>query len=204
MVDLGHGCHPEQVEDPVQGHGLLWPASATSWPTPMKTTPTVPNTTLIKTRNIGEAEIYGLELSLNQPLSEHFLFFAAATLNHSRIVEDQTNPDNEGNQLRNSPDYWGSVGLRYSNPEIINGEILFRYSGDRYYTDNNEDLPYYHMEAYQTVDAKVWRDWKLTENWTLNTTLSAVNIFDEEYATEIVYVNPGFYAEAMVGVRYTW
>ncbi len=166
--------------------------------------PTVPNTTLIKTRNIGEAEIYGLELSLNQPLSEHFLFFAAATLNHSRIVEDQTNPDNEGNQLRNSPDYWGSVGLRYSNPEIVNGEILFRYSGDRYYTDNNEDLPYYHMEAYQTVDAKIWRDWKLSDHWTLNTTLSAVNIFDQEYATEIVYVNPGFYGEAMVGVRYTW
>ena len=36
----------------------------------------------------------------------------------------------------------------------------------------------------------------------LNTSLSAVNIFDDQYATEIVYVNPGRYVEFMVGLRY--
>lgn len=78
--------------------------------------PTLPKTTLIRTRNMGEAEIYGLELLLKQPLTEHLSFTGSLTLNHSRITEDQVNPANEGNQLRNSPDYWGSLGLRYIGP----------------------------------------------------------------------------------------
>lgn len=164
--------------------------------------PTIANTTLIQTRNIGKARIYGLELYLKQPLTRHLAFTGALTLNRSRITEDKTNPANEGNQLRNTPDYWGSLGLRYLNRKLFNWELLFRFSGDRYYTDNNEDLPYFHMEAYQTVDAKIWRDWRIAKDWVLTTSLSAVNILDEEYATEIVYVNPGLYLETMVGVRY--
>ncbi|MCI5131047.1 MAG: TonB-dependent receptor, partial [Candidatus Electrothrix sp. EH2] len=105
--------------------------------------PSVANTTLVKTRNIGEAEIYGLELSLTQPITQHLFFTGALTLNHSRITEDQVNPDNVGNQLRNSPDSWGSLGLRYTRSDLINGELLFRFSGSRYYDDNNEDLPYF-------------------------------------------------------------
>lgn len=164
--------------------------------------PTEPNTTLVKTRNIGEAEIYGVEFYLRQPITERLSFTGALTLNHSRITEDLVNPANEDNQLRNAPDYWGSLGLRYSHPELINGEILFRFSDDRYYDDNNEDLPYYHMASYETVDVKLWRDWRIAEKWLLQTAFSAVNLFDEEYATEIVYVNPGLHIEAMMGVRY--
>ena len=166
--------------------------------------PTEPNTTLVKTRNIGEAEIYGIELYLSQPLTPKLKFTASLTLNHSRITEDTVQPENVDNQLRNAPDYWGSIGLRYTDPELINGEALFRFSDDRYYDDNNENLPFFHMKAYETFDVKLWRDWKLDNNWTLTTMLSGVNLFDEDYETEIVYVNPGRYLEAMVGVRYAF
>lgn len=166
--------------------------------------PSVANTTLVRTRNIGEAEIYGIEFYFRQPLTQRLNLTCALTLNHSRITEDLVNPANEGNQLRNSPDYWGSIGLRYTRPEWVNGELLVRFSDDRYYDDNNEDLPYFHMEAYETVDLKFWRDWKLAENWLLRTQLSAVNLFDEKYATEIVYVNPGLHVEANLGIRYTF
>ena len=164
--------------------------------------PTVPDTTIIKSRNIGKAEIYGLELYLKQPITKHLSFTGSFTLNHSEITEDQTNPDNVGNQLRNAPDYYGSLGLRYINPELFNWEILFRFSDDRYYDDNNEDLPYFHMDAYQTVDLKVWRDWRLSKDWVLTTAVSAVNLLDDDYATEIVYVNPGLYVEGSVGLRF--
>ena len=166
--------------------------------------PTVPDTTVVETRNIGEAEIYGLELGLEQPLTRHLSLSSALTLNHSRITEDQVNPDNVGNQLRNSPDYWGSVGLRYINNDLFSWEVLFRFSDDRYYDDNNVDLPYYHMEAYETVDVRLWRTWELGSDWELLTSLSAVNLFDEEYATEIVYVNPGLYVQGTVGLRYRY
>lgn len=166
--------------------------------------PTEPNTTVIITRNIGEAEIYGLELGLEQPLTEHLALSSALTLNHSRITEDQVNPDNVGNQLRNAPDYWGSVGLRYLNNDLFSWELLLRFSDDRYYDDNNEELPYFHMEAYETVDLKLWRSWELGTDWELLTSLSAVNLLDEEYATEIVYVNPGLYVQGTVGIRYRY
>lgn len=164
--------------------------------------PTEPETTLVKTRNIGEAEIYGLEFYVKQPIGEHLCFTGSLTLNHSEITKDNTNPDNEGNQLRNAPDYWGSLGLRYTRPEWVNGEILYRFSDDRYYDDNNEDLPYFHMKAYETLDIKLWRDWRLSRKWLLQTALSCVNITDEEYATEIVYVNSGRHVEATMGFRY--
>lgn len=166
--------------------------------------PTVPDTTVIMTRNIGSAEIYGLELGLEQPLTEHLSLSSALTLNHSRITEDQVKPDNVGNQLRNAPDYWGSVGLRYLNNDLFSWEILFRFSDDRYYDDNNEDLPYFRMEAYETVDLKLWRTWELGTDWELLTSLSAVNLFDDQYATEIVYVNPGLYVQGTIGLRYRY
>ncbi|WP_161626820.1 TonB-dependent receptor [Desulfospira joergensenii] len=162
------------------------------------------STTLIKTRNIGEAEINGVELYLKQPITRHLAFTGSLTLNDSEITKDDTNPANVGNELRNSPDYFGSLGLRYQNPELFNWEVLFRFSDDRYYDDNNEDLPYFHMEAYETLDIKVWKDWALSEKTTLHTQVSAVNLLDEEYATEIVYVNPGRYVECMMGVRYAF
>lgn len=162
------------------------------------------STTLVKTRNIGEAEINGVELYLKQPITRHLAFTGSLTLNNSEITKDETDSANVGNQLRNSPDYFGSLGLRYLNPKLFNWEILFRFSDDRYYTDNNEDLPYFHMKAYETLDIKVWREWALSEKVTLHTQISAVNLLDEEYATEIVYVNPGRYVECMTGIRYAF
>lgn len=160
--------------------------------------PDVEGGSIIRTENLGKARIYGLELQLNQPLGEHLSFFGALTLNRSRIKDD---PGKDGNQLRNAPDYWGSLGLRYLNAGLFNAEMLFRFSDARYYDDLNTDLPYFHMKAYQTVDAKIWREWPLSSDLALTTSLSAVNIFDNDYATEIVYVNPGRYLEASVGVR---
>lgn len=153
---------------------------------------------ITRTRNLGGAEIYGLELSLKQPLTDHLSFTGALTLNHSRIEDD---PAKDGNQLRNAPDYWGSLGLAYLNPDLVSGEILFRFSDDRYYDDSNTDLPYFHMKAYETLDVKVWRDWKITSGLTLTTALSAVNLTDEEYATEICYVNPGRYIQGTLALK---
>ena len=155
--------------------------------------------TIIRTGNLGGADIYGMELGFSQALPARFSMTGALTLNRSRITGEG---ENKGNQLRNAPDYWGSLGLQYRNPYLFNAEILFRFSGDRFYDDANTDLPYFHMKAYETVDAKVWREWRLSEAWRLTTTVSAVNITDKEYATEICYMNPGLYVEGKVGVHY--
>lgn len=152
--------------------------------------PAVSGGTIIRTQNLGRAEIYGIEFLLRQRLTKELSLFGALTLNHSRLLDSEANT---GHQLRNAPDYWGSLGLRFLKPEWVNAELLFRFSADRYYDDENTDLPYFHMEAYQTVDLKFWRDFKLSDKWVLKASLSGINLFDKKYATEIVYVNPGRY-----------
>jgi len=161
--------------------------------------PKVTGGTIIRSLNLGTAEIYGLELSLQQKITQELGFFGSLTLNRSRLKDSGVNT---GNQLRNAPDYWGSLGLRYLNKDWINGELVFRFSDDRYYDDENTNLPYFHMDAYQTLDLKLWRDWKLSDRWILKTALSGVNLFNQQYATEIVYVNPGFYVQADVRLTY--
>jgi outer membrane cobalamin receptor len=117
--------------------------------------PDVPGGTIIRTQNLGKAEIAGVELMLQQRLTKYLSLFGALTLNRSKLKDSGANTDN---QLRNAPDYWGSLGLRYLNPALVNAQVVLRFSDDRYYDDENTDLPYFHMGAYETVDAKVWKD----------------------------------------------
>jgi iron complex outermembrane receptor protein len=161
--------------------------------------PAVPGGSIVRTRNLGGAEIYGVETSLKQRIIDKLWFMGSLTLNHSEIIDD---PVNGGHQLRNAPDYWGSLGLRYLNPDIVNADLLFRFSDDRYYDDENTELPFFHMRSYETLDLRVWRDWRLADKWIMTTSISGVNLFDKYYETEIVYVNPGRYIEGMVGFRY--
>lgn len=161
--------------------------------------PTQSGVSIIRTENLGGAEIYGVEIGIDQYLTRNFSIAASLTLNHSEIVDD---PLKEGNQLRNAPDYWGSIVLKYKNPEIFNGRIALRYSDDRYYDDENTELPYYHMRDYAVVDAKIWKDWRIMKNGTLTVSLSGENIFDKEYETEIVYMHPGASFMANIGFKY--
>ncbi len=163
--------------------------------------PNLQGGTIIRSLNLGKAEIYGVEFGLSQPITQELSLFGALTLNRSRLKDSGPNT---GNQLRNAPDYWGSVGLRYINREWFNAQATVRFSDDRYYDDDNTDLPYFHMESYVTLDAKVWRDWKITKNWTLTTALSGNNLFDKDYATEIVYVHPGRTFQADVFLKYSF
>ncbi len=161
--------------------------------------PEVSGGTIIRSQNLGTAEIYGLELGLQQKLTDTLGLFAALTLNHSRLKDSGANTDH---QLRNAPDYWGSLGLRYLNPDLVNAQATLRISDSRYYDDENTELPYFHMEAYQTVDAKIWRDWRLSDKWILTTGLSGTNLFNQEYASEIVYVDPGLCVQADINLKY--
>ncbi len=163
--------------------------------------PLVPGGSIIRTQNLGGAEIYGVETLLAQRIVDNLYFRGSLTLNRSRIEDTNVN---DGNKLRNAPDYHGSVGLQYLNPQLFNADLRVRFSGERYYDDENTNLPYFKMNAYETVDAKIWRDWPLDRNWILTTSLSAINLLDKEYELELNYVAPGLYLEAGIGLRYVF
>jgi iron complex outermembrane recepter protein len=160
--------------------------------------PNVAGGTIIRSLNLGKARIYGVEVLAEQRLAEGLTLTGSLTLNHSRLRDSGTNT---GHQLRNAPDSFGSVSLSYARPALVNAQATLRFSDDRYYDDDNTDLPYFHMEAYQTVDLKIWRSWQVSKKLSVTTALSGINLFDEQYATEIVYVHPGRTLQADVTVR---
>jgi iron complex outermembrane recepter protein len=164
-----------------------------------------PGITIIRTRNVGEADIYGAEFLLTQRITSELSAFASLTLNHSEIVSDPvtgTNVSNEGHQVTNAPDYFGSIGLRYLNPKLVNASATLRFSDSRYYDSENTQLPFYYMNAYESFDIKIWREWDLTKEVRLITAFSAENLFGRDYQTEFIYVAPGRNFSGTVGVKY--
>lgn len=161
--------------------------------------PHVPGGAVIRSLNLGKTEIQGVEFQLDQRLTDKLAVFGALTLNRSRIKDSG---EITGNQLRNTPDYWGSLGVRYLDPKLFNVQATLRFSDQRYYDDENTDLPYFKMGAYETMDARIWRDWNLTEKIVLNTGLSINNIFDRKYETEFIYIHPGRTYQADMRLSY--
>ncbi len=150
--------------------------------------PTLPGVNIVRTENLGGAKIYGVEFNFEKELTPNLFTFFSLTLNHSEITDD---PLKIGNELRNSPDYWGSIGIVYKNPQLINGSVTVRFSDDRFYDDENTRLPYYHMKKYTIIDAKVWKDFKIRKNSTLSFILSGENLTNKKYETEFIWIHPG-------------
>lgn len=163
--------------------------------------PTLPGVNIVRTENLGGAKIYGVEFGLEQRITEELSLFGSLTLNHSEIVDD---PVKNGNELRNSPDYWGSVGVVYKNPRIINGRVSVRFSDNRFYDDENTPLPYYHMKRYAVIDAKIWRDFQLGKNLTLSVALSGENLNNKKYETEFIWIHPGRSIQTNVALKYNF
>jgi iron complex outermembrane receptor protein len=163
--------------------------------------PTLPGVQIIRYSNVGEAEIYGVETQASQRITDHLSAFANLTLNHSYITED---PSNKGNQVTHAPNYTGSIGIKYADPKLFSGTLTFRASDSMFYDSENTRLPYYHMDPYQTLDGKVWRDWKLTDRLTLRTALTVENIFDKEFSPEFIYANPGRTIQGVAGLNYSF
>jgi iron complex outermembrane receptor protein len=161
--------------------------------------PTLPGVNIVRTENLGGAKIYGVEFGLEQKIIENLSLTGSLTLNHSEIIND---PVREGNELRNSPDYWGSVGLLYKNPKIVNARINLRFSDDRFYDDENTELPYYHMKKYTVVDAKIWREFQIGKNSILSFSLSGENLTNKKYETEFIWIHPGRTIQLNVVYRY--
>lgn len=156
----------------------------------------------LRARNTSEAELYGVEIGLDQTLTKNLLLHASLTLNESEIVKDEIAPENEGNQLKFTPDYFGSVGLRYQNPSLVNVSLDFVFTGDRFMDDANTEGLMKHLDSYETFNIKLWRDWRLRDGMVLTTALSGINVFDEHYEYCGCYIGPGEYYEMTIGIRF--
>ena len=123
--------------------------------------------------NISEVDIYGAELEMQWYPRKDLSLFANYTYNISEIKEDKNNPELEGNYLTNDPRHKVHVGLNYTNPSLVDVNLLVNYYADMYFDAENR----LKESDYTTVDLRMSR--RFMDRFTVY--LNAENIFDEEY-----------------------
>ncbi len=159
--------------------------------------PTLDGVQIVRTSNSDEVEIRGYELSIRQEIYDGLSYFFNFTRNSSTITRSAAN---QGHQLRNAPDYTGSIGIIYNDTRRNwGGRLSGRFSDDRYYDDSNTDLKYYHMKEYFCIDAKLWKSFKLGSS-RMKLAFGVDNLTNTSYDGEFIYNAPGRFYE--LGITY--
>lgn len=150
--------------------------------------PTLSGVQIIRTSNMGKTKIYGVEGNVNWQINPKFALTSSLTLNRSRII---AGPKNVGNQVSNAPNTMWNIGMRYTNPNLFNAQVNLRSVSQRYYDNENTQLPYYKMRPYKSLNAKIWKTWKIGNGYTLTTSLSGVNLLNQKHENQFTSMNPG-------------
>lgn len=155
-------------------------------------------------RNYGQVEIHGLEIGLKQDIVPDLLHFqGSATFNYSRITKDK-NKLYKGNHLSHAPDFSCSAGLYFSKSDLFNASLVYSHTDDRYYNNANTEAVHYHMGNVDLLDAKIWRDWFLSDKLTMRAQLSSGNLTDQDYEALYLYLGPGRYVEGLISFTYSF
>ncbi len=162
-------------------------------------------------QNVGNAHVYGLELTLDAEVLRNFWIYCNPAWMHSEIEEDLDYGANtvklKGNQMSETPDFTLKTGVLYRF-DMHTFNLNGRYIGTRYGDVKNSEK----IDAYFTLDARYGYRFKFDaisgELW-----LSGTNLLDEKYVSEVGSADmledtPAYYVGAprsvMAGVEMTF
>lgn len=143
--------------------------------------------------NAGETQHDGLELDLqynwicnsNITLSS----FVNYTLNDYEFKEFIDDTDNfSGNDLTGVPSEVFNTGIDFSSKFGLYGNLNFQYVGSMPITDSNS----LYSDDYRLANTKFGYRFEPIENFNLNLYYGLNNIFDEQYASQILINTSGF------------
>jgi outer membrane receptor protein involved in Fe transport len=145
-------------------------------------------------QNISRVDITGMELDLTMNPAKWLSVFANYTFNHSVIGKYETqdtalDKDLKGKYLTDVPMHMASAGMTFKN-KILNVNLLWKYTGERYINDLNEPDPYLltsKYPAYQTVGVRLWHMFFKH----MTTALNIDNIFDARFIDDHLQQSPG-------------
>jgi outer membrane cobalamin receptor len=134
-------------------------------------------------KNLGKVTAKGLELEAQYRVAKPLTFFAAYTLNSSKIDEYEDDRSLEGKYLPWLPKDQTSFGVVFSDPSICTARLSGRYVGTIYDDDENKE----EVGDYFTADLKLSR----TFFNHVEASLDVFNIFDKDYQETESGENPG-------------
>lgn len=154
--------------------------------------------------NITGVNIFGLELELTYDIVPGLRLMLNYSHNHSVISRyDPADPvsqtDLEGKYLVDVPADMFNFSATWMN-RIVNASLAAKYNGKRWVNDQNvydEIVDDDQYPAYFTVDAKLWRDFKMFYG-----ALTVQNIFDTKYYDSKGAVCPGRFITIEAGVKF--
>ena len=148
-----------------------------------------------KIQNIGEVEITGAEVTLEQQVGRRFVMMAYGAWSQGIITSYDADfivstYDLNGKYLTGIPDWQAGTTLMWYG-DIINAGATWKYQGKRWINDaNTYDYLYLNSPcypAYHTIDLRV--GWEITKQW--NFALDVQNLLDEVYITRKGLRSPG-------------
>lgn len=143
--------------------------------------------------NAGETQNDGLEVSLDyQWLKKEQLSintFLTYTLNDFKFEEFIDGDNNfSGNDLTGVPSEVLNAGIDFNTKMGLYGNINFQHVGRIPITDNNSQF----SEVYNLTNLKIGYKLAIHQRWNLNAYFGLDNVFDEEYASQILINARGF------------
>jgi iron complex outermembrane receptor protein len=132
-------------------------------------------------QNISAIRVHGAELTLNGRFSEQWRPFFNYTLTAAEILENESDPQTEGNAPTYTPRYKANLGLSYENNQGFDARVAGRYVSTRYRTERHHDWS--QLDNFFVVDAKLMQSFHLGGKLPdIELSLAVNNLFDETYS----------------------
>ncbi len=122
--------------------------------------------------NLDRTRIQGLEAELRQRLGDDWRLDVSYLYSNAEVDSAAEFPELEGKRLAQTPEQAASLGLEYSNPEVLQARLGLRFVGEQY----EDDLNTRPLSSFAVVDLSAAR--ALSDRWHVFAGLE--NLLDEE------------------------
>ncbi|MXX63043.1 MAG: TonB-dependent receptor [Holophagales bacterium] len=109
--------------------------------------------------NLDRTRIQGLEAELRQRLGEDWRLDVSYLYSNAEVDSAAEFPELEGKRLAQTPEQSASLGLEYSNPEVLQARLGLRFVGEQY----EDDLNTRPLSSFAVVDLSAAR--ALSDRW---------------------------------------
>ena len=123
-------------------------------------------------RNLDRTRIQGLEAELRQRLGDEWRLDVSYLYSNAEVESAADFPELEGKRLAQTPEQSASLGLEYSNPEVLQARLGLRFVGEQY----EDDLNARPLSSFAVVDLSLSRS--LSSRWQVFAGFE--NLLDEE------------------------
>jgi outer membrane receptor protein involved in Fe transport len=149
--------------------------------------------------NAGRATATGIELDIEQILSEHWQWFANVTYTDT-LIDNPGDADQDGNAIPFAPDWMANAGLTASLPWQSSAALRYRWVGTYY--DSSSAASRMRYGHYGILCLRLHKSLYRDAERALSLTLDLNNLLDDRFEMPFSFQDPGFNAFAALNLLF--